>query len=263
MSPGGKRLGKVRWRALGPGVLAVLMVILTKETALLNINTASQADLEKNIGIGPDLSMRIIKARPYKNIDDLSRVKGMSKAQLEALQGKLTVGQVPTKELSSELITIKRVIDGDTLLLGNGEKVRLIGVDTPEVHGSNKLKRDSNRTQTDIETIRRLGRRSSAFVKKVVKGKRVRLEYDQANADIGHRDRYRRILAYVYLDDGTFLNAEIIRQGLGWPTRNTHSIMRMNLGNSNGRLGKREEAYGEIEGSGKIDRESVSSLISG
>ena len=49
----------------------------------------------------------------------------------------------------------------------------------------------------------------------MVCGKRVRLEYDQANVAIGHRDRYGRILAYVYLDDGTFLNAEIVRQGYG------------------------------------------------
>jgi micrococcal nuclease len=125
------------------------------------------------------------------------------------------IPSIVTFSFASDLLTIKRVIDGDTLLLGNGERVRLIGVDTPEVHGSVKLQRDAERTQTDIATIRRLGQRSSAFVKKMVKGKRVRLEYDQANAAIGHRDRYGRTLAYVYLDDGTFLNAEIVRQGYG------------------------------------------------
>jgi len=117
--------------------------------------------------------------------------------------------------LAADFYTVKRVIDGDTLLLANGERVRLIGVDTPEVHVSNKLYRDAERSRRDIKTIRRLGRRASAFVRKLVQGKRVRLEYDQANAAIGHRDRYRRILAYVYLEDGTFLNAEIIRQGYG------------------------------------------------
>ena len=121
-----------------------------------------------------------------------------------------------TFSFASDLFTIKRVVDGDTLLLGNGERVRLIGVDTPEVHESDKLQRDAERTQTDIETIRRLGQKSSAFVKKMVRGKRVRMEYDQANAAIGHRDRYGRTLAYVYLQDGTFLNAEIVRQGYGF-----------------------------------------------
>jgi micrococcal nuclease len=41
------------------------------------------------------------------------------------------------------------------------------------------------------------------------------LEYDQANNHIEHKDRYGRTLAYVFLDDGTLLNAEIIRQGYG------------------------------------------------
>ena len=45
--------------------------------------------------------------------------------------------------------------------------------------------------------------------------KEIRLEYDQANAHIGHKDKYGRILAYVYLKDGTFLNVEIIKQDYG------------------------------------------------
>ena len=45
----------------------------------------------------------------------------------------------------------------------------------------------------------------------MVEGKRVRLEYDWER-----RDKYGRTLAYVYLEDGTFLNAEIIRQGYGF-----------------------------------------------
>jgi len=49
----------------------------------------------------------------------------------------------------------------------------------------------------------------------MVEGKRVRLEFDQANAHIGHKDRYKRTLAYVFLEDGTFLNAEIVKQGYG------------------------------------------------
>lgn len=102
---------------------------------------------------------------------------------------------------------VKRVIDGDTLLLTNGERVRLIGVDTPEVHQSQKLYRDAERTGRDIKTIQALGKKASAFTRSLVDKKEVRLEYDQANAYIGHRDKCKRILAYVYLKDGTFLNA--------------------------------------------------------
>jgi len=79
---------------------------------------------------------------------------------------------------------VKRVVDGDILLLTNGERVRLIGVDTPEVHESKKLYRDAERTGRDIKTIKALGKKASAFTKSVVDRKEVRLEYDQANAHI-------------------------------------------------------------------------------
>ena len=49
----------------------------------------------------------------------------------------------------------------------------------------------------------------------MVQGKHVRLEFDQANAPIGHKDKYKRTLAYVFLEDGTLLHAEIIKQGYG------------------------------------------------
>ncbi len=94
-----------------------------------------------------------------------------------------------------------RVIDGDTIAVeknGKKEKVRLIGVDTPEtVHPS--------------KPVEYFGKEASEFTRKNVEGKRVRLEYDWQS-----RDKYGRLLAYVYIEDGTFLNAEIIRQGYGF-----------------------------------------------
>jgi micrococcal nuclease len=94
-----------------------------------------------------------------------------------------------------------RVVDGDTIVVlldGKKEKVRLIGVDTPETVHPNK-------------PVEHYGREATAFTKTMVEGKLVRLEYDSQQ-----RDRYGRLLAYVYLEDGTFLNKEIIRQGYGF-----------------------------------------------
>lgn len=105
-------------------------------------------------------------------------------------------------------IMVRRVVDGDTLELENGERVRLIGIDTPEVHVSEKLYKDSRRTGRDIAQIQELGRRSSEFTKGLVEGKRVSLEFD-----VEKYDRYKRLLAYVYLKDGTFVNAEIVKAG--------------------------------------------------
>lgn len=105
-------------------------------------------------------------------------------------------------------ILVKRAVDGDTLVLENGERIRLIGIDTPEMHESNKLYRDSQRSKEDVSTIQKLGRRAYEFTKKLVEGKRVSLEFD-----VEKQDRYSRLLAYVYLKDGTFVNAEIVKEG--------------------------------------------------
>jgi len=94
--------------------------------------------------------------------------------------------------------TCVRVIDGDTIVLDGDEKVRLIGVDCPEL--------SDQRTQ-----VQQLSQESYEFVRKLVENKKVRLDYDQNRQDI-----YGRTLAYVYLEDGTHLNAEIVKQGFGF-----------------------------------------------
>jgi micrococcal nuclease len=93
--------------------------------------------------------------------------------------------------------TCVRVVDGDTIVLDGDEKVRLIGVDTPE-------------TKDPRKPVQAFGQEAYEFTKGLVEGKKVRLEYDQQRID-----KYGRTLAYVYLDDGTFVNAQIILQGYG------------------------------------------------
>ena len=100
--------------------------------------------------------------------------------------------------------TVAKVIDGDTLKLSNGERVRLIGIDTPESRDNPKLRRDAERTGQDRQAIIAMGKRATEFTKKLVEGKQVRLEFD-----VQQRDKYGRLLAYVYLEDGTFLNSSI------------------------------------------------------
>lgn len=82
-------------------------------------------------------------------------------------------------------------------MLDGRERVRLIGVDTPE-------------TKDPRKPVQYFGKQASLFTERLVEGRRVRLEYDQAR-----EDRYGRTLAYVFLQNGTFVNLEIVRRGYG------------------------------------------------
>jgi micrococcal nuclease len=102
---------------------------------------------------------------------------------------------------SVEFEYVQRAVDGHTLMLGTGERVRLIGVKTPE-------------TVHPKKAVEAFGKEASAFTKRMVEGKLVRLEFDRLSSRSSDgKDRYSRTLAYVFLQDGTHLNAEIIRQG--------------------------------------------------
>jgi len=92
---------------------------------------------------------------------------------------------------------VQRVVDGDTLLLTDGTRIRLIGADTPET-----VKPDS--------PVEAFGPEATEFTEQFVArdGGRVRLEYDRERVD-----RYGRTLAYVYVGD-EMLNEELIRHGL-------------------------------------------------
>jgi endonuclease YncB( thermonuclease family) len=111
-------------------------------------------------------------------------------------------------------LTVSRVIDGDTFQLSDGQRVRLIGIDTPETHASDKLNRDAASMGVSRERIQALGRLSTNHAEKMVLNRRVRLEYDQANAASGHKDRYGRTLAYVFVEgESVSVNERMIREG--------------------------------------------------
>jgi micrococcal nuclease len=109
-----------------------------------------------------------------------------------------------------ETFLVKRVVDGDTFELENGERVRMLGIDTPEKFESSKLDRDAERTGRDKKTIKKLGDLSSEYTKKLIGGKKVILVPEPNYED---KDRYGRLLRYVYLEDGTFVNKKIIEDG--------------------------------------------------
>lgn len=96
-------------------------------------------------------------------------------------------------------VQASHVIDGDTIELSGGQVVRYIGIDTPET-----------RKRKDTEWIydpKPYAEEAKNFNRQLVEGKPVRLEFD-----VQQKDRYNRILAYVYRDD-LMVNLEMLRQG--------------------------------------------------
>ncbi len=100
-------------------------------------------------------------------------------------------------ETTSTSETVKRVIDGDTIELGSGKRVRYIGIDTPE-------------TVDPRKPIQCFGREAAEENKRLVDGKTVRLE-----KDISEVDRYGRLLRYVYVDDA-MVNEELVKNGFAY-----------------------------------------------
>ena len=84
------------------------------------------------------------------------------------------------------------MVDGDTIVLAGGERVRYVGIDAPEISGE-----PEHFGQEALEANRRL-----------VAGERVRLE-----RDVSDRDRFGRLLRYVYVDE-LLVNAEMVREGM-------------------------------------------------
>ena len=95
---------------------------------------------------------------------------------------------------------VKQVIDGDTIVLQNGDTVRFLGINTPELgHGE--------------FTDEPLANPARQFVSRRIKGREVRLAGERER-----RDRYGRRLAEIYTPDGENLAVELLEQGLGFAT---------------------------------------------
>ena len=98
---------------------------------------------------------------------------------------------------------VEQFIDGDTIAVGmngNTEIVRMIGIDTPETH----------RPNTPVQCF---GSEAANYTKSLIGVRSVRLEADALNTN---RDRYGRLLRYVYLPDGTLIESRLISEGYGF-----------------------------------------------
>lgn len=97
---------------------------------------------------------------------------------------------------TQQWVVVQHVYDGDTFKTTRGEKVRLLGINTPEV-------------MHDTQPSEPLGESARLYLQQHITGQTVRLEYDQQRKDI-----YGRTLAHVYLSDGTWINQALVQKGL-------------------------------------------------
>lgn len=129
---------------------------------------------------------------------------------------------------ASTALAVRRVIDGDTIVLADGRHVRLIGVDCPEV-----AHRPGERDEP-------FGAAARAFTARMVAGKEVTLE-----GDVEPFDRYRRTLAYVWFVEAgqrRLLNRRLAEEGLA---------LALQYGRSRARLPELKEAMAEAERQGQ------------
>lgn len=129
-----------------------------------------------------------ISDRPNVQVQNTKEVKSSKQFQTPAPSS-----TVQTIELTSQTL-VSRVIDGDTIELSSGEKVRYIGIDTPE-------------TKDPRKPVQCFGKEAYLKNKELVEGKAVKME-----KDISERDKYGRLLRYVFVGD-LFINDYLVRQG--------------------------------------------------
>ena len=94
--------------------------------------------------------------------------------------------------------TVKWVNDGDTIVLANGWRVRYIGINAPEIDHEN-------------QKAQPFGYEARSFNKKLALSQKIGLEFDKER-----HDRYGRLLAYIFLADGSLLNSQMLENGLAF-----------------------------------------------
>lgn len=94
--------------------------------------------------------------------------------------------------------TVKFVPDGDTIILKSGVSVRYIGIDCPEM----------NHKKSSPQPFAKEAR---SFNEKLVKGKKLKIVFGSQK-----KDRFQRVLGYVYLPNGRMVNELILEKGMGW-----------------------------------------------
>jgi len=149
--------------------------------------------------------------------DNKNYFQSTGKSQEEKLKSNTNSQQETSSADEDESVLVTRVVDGDTIEIEGGQKVRYIGIDTPE-------------TVDPRKPVECFGKEASNKNKELVEGKRVRLE-----KDVSETDKYGRLLRYVYLPAGKagvgdlFVNEFLVKEGYAFSSTYPPDVKYQNL----------------------------------
>ncbi|MEK7477921.1 MAG: thermonuclease family protein [Patescibacteria group bacterium] len=138
-------------------------------------------------------------------IDQKQSVTVSNQAGISSAKLSVTATTTPSSSFipTGDFGLVARVVDGDTIVVnlnGREEKIRLIGINTPEIVDSRK-------------PVECFGREASDRAKAILTNQTVRLEFDLSQ---DRYDKYGRLLVYVWLSDGTNFNLKMIQDGFAY-----------------------------------------------
>lgn len=145
------------------------------------------------------LFFRLLASTGGRGTAPEQQVSGVIHAQPEVQ----TITTTKTSTTTESLFVVSRVVDGDTIEVTRDEikeKVRLIGINTPE-------------TVDPRRKVECFGKEASAHAKEILMGQKVRLVSDDSQTKY---DKYERLLAYVYREDGLLINKHMIEEGYAY-----------------------------------------------
>ncbi|MFA5000763.1 MAG: thermonuclease family protein [Candidatus Paceibacterota bacterium] len=177
----------------GIGVVFVLLILIGI------IFPTSDSEISKREIKNVEVDTRVAISNLKEQEAVVPKVQNLS-PKVEATKETVAQVKIPPAVPTYTYYSVTSVVDGDTLKVninGNTETLRLIGMDTPE-------------TVDPRKPVQCFGKEASNKAKELLTGKKVRIEKDPTQ---GERDKYNRLLAYIYREDGLFYNKYMIEIG--------------------------------------------------
>ena len=180
-----------------------ILYIIGGTLATIILVSAGSSDLPEQPPVLVEEKQEIVTPAPVAVMPDKTPEVTPSATSLPVQGAEKPIMVTPATTPQEIYYVVTKVIDGDTLSIdmnGIKETLRLIGINTPE-------------TVDPRKPVECFGKEASTKANELLSGKRIRVEKDPTQ---GERDKYGRLLAYVYREDGLFFNKRMIEDGYAY-----------------------------------------------